>query len=196
MFYFPSAKAFDSNTLSINIKITQLRLLPSFYSIPISDNYDRRKNIDAFDRLCSTIHEGDTIFLLELVDREFYVANYVSFWKNHYIDCIKSFSIYDSVRVENGTMYCDEILRYSLIWKKELLIKAGEEHIRYWTGRSEVIATRIIFSTKEEYDIDCFVFFDFENDDMKRIEKIEETDTVFDLLIGGSGDGSPTCFFR
>ena len=64
------------------------------------------------------------------------------------------------------------------LWEKELLIKAGEEHIRYWTGRSEVIATRIIFSTKEQYDIDCFVFFDFENDDMKRIEKIGRTGTV------------------
>lgn len=178
LFYFPSTKAFDSNTLSIIIKETQLRLLPSFYSIPISDNYDRRKNVEAFDSLCSTIHEGDTIFLLELVDREFHVANYASFWKNHNIDCIKSFSIYDSVRVENETMYCDEIIRYCLTWEKELLIKAGEEHIRYWTGRSEVIATRIIFPTKEQYDIDCFVFFDFESDDMKRIEKIGRTGTV------------------
>ena len=67
LFYFPSTKASDSNTLSIIIKETQLRLLPSFYSIPISDNYDRRKNVEAFDSLCSTIHEGDTIFLLELV---------------------------------------------------------------------------------------------------------------------------------
>lgn len=100
LFYFPSAKAVDSNTLSIIIKNTQLRLLPPFYSTPISDNYDRRKKVEAFDRLCSTIHEGDTIYLLELVDREFHVANYASFWKNHNIDCIKSFSIYDSVRVE------------------------------------------------------------------------------------------------
>ena len=76
LFYFPSAKAVDSSTLSINIKETQLRLLPSFYSTPISDNYDRRNNIEAFDMLCSTIHEGDTIYLLELVDREFHVANF------------------------------------------------------------------------------------------------------------------------
>ena len=37
---------------------------------------------------------------------------------------------------------------------------------------------QIIFSTKEQYDIDCFVFFDFENDDMKRIEQIGRTGTA------------------
>lgn len=161
--YAIAANAVDADSLSLKIKNVQLNMFPN-YSRTICDNYNLRSCAGLLNIFCSTIQVGDTLYILELQDRLFYEANYTSIWKNHNIDSIFSYSIYKSIDTEKGSSYCEKMIKACISWDKDFLIRSGEEHIRHWTDRAEVILTRIIFITKNVYNIDCLVFFDFDDE--------------------------------
>lgn len=168
--HFNSCSAFNCDSLSLIIKDKQLSIFPYYYEKTICDNYIRRDNAGLLKKVCSAIQKGDTIYLLEMQDRLFYESNYASLWKKNNPDSIYSYSIYnDIIHYEKGSLYPKSMIEASMDWDKEILIKAGELHIRRWTGRAEVILTRIVFVKKDLFDIDCLVFFNFNEDDYNSI---------------------------
>lgn len=165
-----SCSAFNCDSLSLIIKDKQLSIFPYYYEKTICDNYIRRDNAGLLKKVCSAIQKGDTIYLLEMQDRLFYESNYASIWKKNNPDSIYSFNIYnDVIHYEKGSLYPKSMIEASMDWDEEILIKAGELHIRRWTGRAEVILTRIVFVKKDLFDIDCLVFFNFNEDDYNSI---------------------------
>jgi hypothetical protein len=167
LFFYP-VEAFNCDSLSLIIKEKQFLSFPLYYEKTISDNYTRRNKAGILKKIYSTIQEGDTIFILELQDRQDYISNYTSIWTKSKSDSIYSYTIYnDIIYYQNGSEYPKSMIDACMDWNVDILRKAGEEHIRRWTDRAEVIITRIAFAAKDLLNIECFVFYDFYENDLR-----------------------------
>lgn len=155
----------NCDSLSYMIKEYQLTSFPNFYSKTIRDCYYRRNETGILRELCSTTQIGDTLFVLELHDRVEYAANYASMWNSKRPKEIFSYEIYpngdnEKIYFEKGTLFPPKMLMACRQWDIDSLHRMGQEHIKHWTNRSEVILTRVV-KDQVNVAIECTVFYNF-----------------------------------
>jgi peptidoglycan/xylan/chitin deacetylase (PgdA/CDA1 family) len=168
VFFFVLSQVLNAqncDSLSFEIKEHQLASFPEFYSKTINDCYNRRNATGILRELCSTSQIGDTIFVLELLDRVEYVFNYASLWNSKKPNEIFSYDIYrngnnEEIYYSKGTEFPPKMLIACHRWDINYLKKMGLEHIKHWTSRTEVLLTRVIIGQTNAI-IDCAVFYDF-----------------------------------
>lgn len=155
----------NCDSLSLEIKEHQLVSLPAFYYKTICDCYNRRNEAGILRELCSNSQIGDTLFVLELHDRVEYAANYASMWNSKRPNEIFSYEIYlngdnEKIYFEKGTLFPPKMLMACRQWDIDSLHRMGQEHIKHWTNRSEVILTRVV-KDQVNVAIECTVFYNF-----------------------------------
>lgn len=155
----------NCDSLSLEIKEHQLVSLPAFYYKTICDCYNRRNEAGILRELCSNSQIGDTLFVLELHDRVEYAANYASMWNSKKPNEIFSYGIYPNgnnkkIYYKKGSSFPPKMLIACRKWDIDSLSCMGLEHIKHWTGRTEVVLTRVIIG-QTNATIDCAVFYNF-----------------------------------
>lgn len=153
--------------LLANTKLQQIFEKPLFYwdFLRVGNFSYRRNETGILRELCSTTQIGDTLFVLELHDRVEYAANYASMWNSKKPNEIFSYGIYPNgnnkkIYYKKGSSFPPKMLIACRKWDIDSLSCMGLEHIKHWTGRTEVVLTRVIIG-QTNATIDCAVFYNF-----------------------------------